>query len=370
MSYDRIRRKLRAMREASATRQTVGRKLANTPIGQLALEISSIARSRTATSATAERLRRQLEQLTAGANREAVARTAVARQIEEIERYAKGESGGAWGWLGRTFGPVADTIRSLLRPTGRQQSNKEIEAAAELLNALGASTEGARGRRVRVESDDPRTKADAERTLRSLGFDVHDQPSTPPPPPVNRIRPAVAPDPTSGMSRRMLGGMSVYFRPDDPILTGEMIPVSSSNVHSIGYIWDKDTPERGTLKVRFLDKSRGTGKGGATYHYYDVHPRVFIEFQKASSKGKFVWDKLRIRGTVSGHQYRYWLASLSATRHVPRQATRIGNEEWFLQRTVQTATMGTLTSKLKDRMVRQLTPKQLGMPKSSFPNRR
>jgi hypothetical protein len=174
------------------------------------------------------------------------------------------------------------------------------------------------------------------------------------------------------MVRKMLGGMFVYFRPDDPIITGEMIPVKSSNVHSIGFIWNDERPTDGTLKVRFLDSSGGkkTGKGGATYHYYDVHPRVFIEFQKASSKGKFVWDKLRVRGTVSGHQYRYGLARLGSSGYVPRQATRIGNKEWYLQRSVQAADGRTLKSALKDRMIRQLTPKQQTLPKSMFPNTR
>ena len=364
MSFHAVRDRLRRAREAAQAQQRLADALAKTPVGKLAREISGIAKSRTATKATEERLRRQLDQMSSGANSEAVARTAVARQIEEIERYSKSESGGAWGWLQRTFGPVADTIKSMLRPGGGPAgSRKEIEAAAELLNALGASTEGAKGRRVSVVSEDPRSKAEAERTLRALGFDVQDRkavsPPTPPeqqsPSPVNRI------DPTRGLVRKMIGGMSVYYRPDDPILTGAMIPVSSSNVHSIGFIWNDDQPEKGTLKVRFLDHDanwKKTTKGGATYHYYDVHPRFFWAFQKAASKGKWVWDNLRIRGTVSGHQFRYGLAGLSKSGYVPRQATRIGNEEYFLGRTVEGANGKSYRSELHDRMVRQLTSNQ------------
>jgi hypothetical protein len=304
----------------------------------------------------------------------------VARQIEEIERYARNE-GGLWNWLGKKLGPVSDTIRGLLKPGGERSEARDVAAAAELLNALGVSTSGANGRRVSVQSEDPKAKADAERVLRGLGFDIQDAPDASPRPrprpkptvlPRDRVRPALAPDEHSGMVRKMLGGMFVYFRPDDPIITGEMIPVKSSNVHSIGFIWNDERPAEGTLKVRFLDSSGGkkTGKGGATYHYYDVHPRVFIEFQKASSKGKFVWDKLRVRGTVSGHQYRYGLARLSKSEYVPRQATRIGDREWYLQREVQTADGRTLKSALKDRMIRQLTPKQMSLPQAMFPNRR
>lgn len=378
MSFGDIRRRIEERRRLLRVKEQVARQLASTPIGRLASEVDRVARTGAATKATAERLRRQLDQLAAGASRSAVARTAVARQIDEIERYARNE-GGLWNWLGQKLGPVADTIRGLLKPGGERSEARDVAAAAELLNALGVSTDGARGRRVSVQSDDPKAKADAERVLRGLGFDIQDAPDASPRPrpkptvlPRDRVRPALPPDEHSGMVRKMLGGMFVYFRHDDPIITGEMIPVKSSNVHSIGFIWNDERPTDGTLKVRFLDSAGGkkTGKGGATYHYYDVHPRVFIEFQKASSKGKFVWDKLRVRGTVSGHQYRYGLARLGSSGYVPRQATRIGDKEWYLQRSVQAADGRTLRSALKDRMIRQLTPKQKTLPKSMFPNTR
>lgn len=376
MSFGDIRRRIEERRRLLRIKEQVARQLASTPVGRLASEVDRVARTGAATRATAERLRRQLDQLAAGASRSAVSKTAVARQIDEIERYARG-SGGLWNYLKGKLGPVADTIKGLLKPGGERSEARDVAAAAELLNALGVSTEGASGRRVSVQSDDPKAKADAERVLRGLGFDVQagETPRPRPKPtvlPSDRVRPALPPDQHSGMVRKMLGGMFVYFRPDDPIITGEMIPVKSSNVHSIGFIWNDDKPAEGTLKVRFLDSSGGkkTGKGGATYHYYDVHPRVFIEFQKASSKGKFVWDKLRVRGTVSGHQYRYGLARLSSSGYVPRQATRIGDEEWYMQRSVQAADGRNMTSKLANRMIRQLTPQQKALPQSMFPNTR
>lgn len=379
MSFGNIRNKIEERRRLLKIKEQVARQLAATPVGRLASEVDRVARTGAATKATADRLRRQLENLAAGASRSAVARTAVARQIEEIERYARNE-GGLWNFLKGKLGPVADTIRGLLNPGGQRSEARDVAAAAELLNALGVSTSGANGRRVSVQAEDPKAKADAERVLRGLGFDVQDSPTAPAPGsrpkptvlPRDRVRPALPPDQSSGMVRKMLGGMFVYFRPDDPIITGEMIPVKSSNVHSIGFIWNDDRPAEGTLKVRFLDSSGGkkSSRGGATYHYYDVHPRVFIEFQKASSKGKFVWDKLRVRGTVSGHQYRYELARLSSSGYVPRQATRIGDEEWYLQRSVKAADGREMRSALKDRMIRQLTPKQKSLPKSMFPNTR
>ena len=378
MSFDRIKKQWTEYRNAEKVRRQIVDQLRRTPAGRLASDIDRVARTRSATKTTADRLRRQFEQITSGSSREAASRTAVARQLADIERYAASSPGGAWGWLGKVFGPIADAVKSLLRPSGKQQTRQEMASAAELLNALGASTEGASGRRVRVESEDKAAKADAERILQALGFDIQQSATVPEAAPVpqnrvppQRFEPVEKPDQTSGMVRKMLNGMFVYFRPDDPIITGEMIRVQSSNVYSIGFDWNDKHPENGTLKVAFLDHKKGskarTGKG-PTYFYYDVHPRVFLNFQTAASKGKFVWDRLRIRGTVSGHQYRYGLGAISKSGNVPRQATRIGDEEHFLGRIVRGQNGQEYRSQLADRFVRKLTPKQQALPKSAFPN--
>ncbi|MGD0672457.1 MAG: KTSC domain-containing protein [Candidatus Binatus sp.] len=52
-------------------------------------------------------------------------------------------------------------------------------------------------------------------------------------------------------------------------------PVSSSNVAEIGY--DASTM---TLEVAFHD--------GSVYQYFDVPDRVYQEFMRAASKGKFL----------------------------------------------------------------------------------
>lgn len=133
----------------------------------------------------------------------------------------------------------------------------------------------------------------------------------------------------------------------DAVLTPQ-----SSNVYSFGY--DKETS---TLYVTFKahelgDKvtssqsdggrrqlhgkagatvGRKTNAAGAMYAYLDVPQRVFVRFMHAASKGKFVWDELRIRGSIYGHQYRYQLVHAMLTEHkghrveyVPRKATRKG----------------------------------------------
>lgn len=123
--------------------------------------------------------------------------------------------------------------------------------------------------------------------------------------------------------------------PSEPIYRGKMQEVDSSNVHSIGFLWNDREPANGRLLVRFWHKESGKQKTpGATYVYERVHPNVFELFRDAASKGKWVWDRLRIRGTVSGHQYDYRLFSIS-NNYVPRQATRIGNQEWFVPRKIR-----------------------------------
>jgi KTSC domain len=58
------------------------------------------------------------------------------------------------------------------------------------------------------------------------------------------------------------------------------IPVSSSNIASIGY--DQKTR---TLEVEFL-------KGGV-YQYFDVPQAVYEEFISAESKGKYLADQIK-----------------------------------------------------------------------------
>ena len=65
----------------------------------------------------------------------------------------------------------------------------------------------------------------------------------------------------------------------------EVIPVTSSNVESIGYDADSST-----LQVEF--------KNGSTYQYFDVPKNIFIGLRDADSVGGYL--AARIKGT-----YRY-----------------------------------------------------------------
>lgn len=93
---------------------------------------------------------------------------------------------------------------------------------------------------------------------------------------------------------------------------------------------------RGQGKHQFKGERGATLAGrtnmpGATYAYLDVPARVFTRMKHASSKGKFVWDELRVRGTIYGHKYRYQLVQGALVTqgsfhgiYVPRRATRKG----------------------------------------------
>jgi len=101
--------------------------------------------------------------------------------------------------------------------------------------------------------------------------------------------------------------------PDDD---GHLRRVSSSNVYAIGYRY-----EDRTLLVQFLatDASGNRVGPGSLYEYFQVPPMIWERFKGAGSKGKFVWDELRVRGTISGHKFAYDLAGVTGD-YVPRRA--------------------------------------------------
>ncbi len=84
----------------------------------------------------------------------------------------------------------------------------------------------------------------------------------------------------------------------------------------------------GKLEGRQVGRTN-LGQAGSTYAYYGVAPGVFNSMKSAASKGKFVWDQLRIRGTVYGHRYRYSLvkgqtAGTGGKPYIPRRASKAG----------------------------------------------
>ena len=119
----------------------------------------------------------------------------------------------------------------------------------------------------------------------------------------------------------------------------------SSNVYS--FLWLEDEPivgygqsapparrvsgeDNGTLIVTFKDWEPGSNERhntpGATYAYSNVPMMKYQTFLAATSPdsaGVAVWDYLRVRGTIAGHQHPYRLLSVTGD-YIPRKATAKG----------------------------------------------
>lgn len=82
---------------------------------------------------------------------------------------------------------------------------------------------------------------------------------------------------------------------------------SSSNVQAIQYHSDDQR-----LLIQYLD--------GSMYAYHPVSMGLAMSLYGASSKGTWVWDNLRVRGTVFGYQIPYELLSGPSQRTLGKEA--------------------------------------------------
>ena len=110
--------------------------------------------------------------------------------------------------------------------------------------------------------------------------------------------------------RRSIEAQEELRKPDVPrddvdafLHFGQWLPVKSSNVAAIQY-----DGERSRLQIEFLDK----GKGPGFYGYDDVSIREAEFLARSGSKGGWVWDNLRVRGTVFGWKKPYQFLSMSS----------------------------------------------------------
>ena len=162
----------------------------------------------------------------------------------------------------------------------------------------------------------------------------------------------------------LANGGNRKFPPNHPIITGDMVPTpGSTNVYEFGY--DADSSY---LYVRF---KQGLAPGehvrpqapGALYRYSGVTPEEFLTLYalrnhsgNGGGPGDWVWDHLRIRGTVSGHQKDYELVGVM-NGYVPRKATLEREPtgelmEYFVPRIIKT----TEGKWLRSRKPRELAP--------------
>jgi hypothetical protein len=76
------------------------------------------------------------------------------------------------------------------------------------------------------------------------------------------------------------------------VMKGKWLKVNSSNVDSAHF----DAP-RGILTILY--------RNGSYYQYFGVTPDEALDFAAAPSKGQWIWDNLRVRGTKTGYQKEY-----------------------------------------------------------------
>lgn len=338
---------------ARAIRQAALKDFRKTTLGRLMGEISSAAGRGSLAPEAVKQFSRRLSLLTS----DSVTRELMkSLGLGDVERYAK-EIGGE----GRSFfddfrrgflSPLGRLIRSFSSPRstgGRVSIDRELQAATALLKSFGhvvLPPPGLGG----ASKDDQRKVAAA---LKSMGWRVAEPREQPAPIAPRKQR--LTTDVDFGRAK-----LRNRVRNEDPLVSGKMVDVQSSNVHSIGFRIDPDSAQgmhqsTGTLLIRFLDTD-GSGKRsgmGPLYEYYDVPAALFQQFRRAASKGKFVWDRIRVRGTVAGHRFSYSLADI-VRDYVPRQAgiKRGSQGEFYMTRRFRDSTGRLLTSRLPEEQVR------------------
>lgn len=286
----------------------------------------------------------------------------------EVEKYSKGGAGGVTYRLLKDFlvslGPAGKLLGALINPQAKSGFGSglkaELSAAMNLLEAFSGDDEAYEVARKIIEGRggrviDPADVRGGGRVRRStdIGSEADASGGAGGRQPAAPVKPKEANRATADIP--MGNGATQRFAKSHPIVTGDMQTTpESSNVHSYGYDVDN-----WYLYVRFKAEAPRGGGGvrpnspGALYQYANVPPKVFISMLKASSKGTYIWDHIRIRGTLSGHRFDYQLVGVSGG-YVPRKATLGAEGEWFLRREVRTTGGNTLRSSRANQLVRPL----------------
>lgn len=343
--------------------------------------------------------------------------------VREVIQYqaSGGESARLVGQLLGAMGPMGRLLKSLLRSNSIRTSGLEgeLDAAVQVLRAFaphrlapewrnpattGQVADSFEAAIARLEAEGyevtgpglPKPMREAPPTLFPSVPRVRPQkpvyvpvtPGTTPgrirPQPMRPRRPAIDDPLTTEEQPFLPGGVPKTTQTGDrvqvelegrrypvthPAITKEMVPVTSSNVHSIGYDYDSQT-----LYVRYLaytPGSRGRGGPGSLYGYSAVSLHQFDALYGSPSKGVWLWDNIRIRGTWSGHRHDYRLVAIR-NNYVPRKATYVGGgREKFVQRTVRVHSKSrgfrSLTSSLPEEYAPDLSV--YGTPDRGEPNR-
>ena len=295
-------------------------------------------------------------------------RTGIGSLVADVERYARGSGtfgGAGFEALYKALGPLGGLVRSLMGIAGSRRTglSRELDSAISLLRSFGFEVlpPGGRGRK--------RGTAAAKKFLEDLGYTV-----AKPPQEQDAMRQRLGQIGVDAPASRPLpkrvsidtgGAKPKRVATDDPLVTGEQILVErSTNVYGFSY-----DLANGTLYIQFLGGRGDQRKGpGATYAYSSVPPAIFQRMRRAASKGNFIWDHIRVRGTVTGHRFDYRLHDI-AGGYVPRKATLLaGGEEWYIRREFRKAGK-VYRSGLADQFVQRIGQPNRGGPNRGRPNR-
>lgn len=361
-------------RNASAQMKALARREFNrSAIGQVYGAVRSAGKDPAGTKRAAAAIKSFAKKYTRGSpakiGMELLRGTELGSLAGAIEKYSKGGtgSGGVSYELLKDFlgslGPAGKLLGSLLSPQAKAGFGSglkgELSAAMNFLSAFAGDDEAYEVARRIVEGRggrviDPADIRGGGRVRRSTDVGTEAEASggaggkqaAAPPSPRGRQR--------STVDVPMGNGSTRAFPKSHPIVTGDMQTTpDSSNVHSFGYDVDN-----WFLYVRFKAAAQRGQKErpqapGSLYQYANVPPKVFLGMLRASSKGTYIWDNIRIRGTYSGHRFDYTLVGISGN-YVPRKATLSAEGEVFLRREVRTLGGNTLRSSRPNQLVRPL----------------
>jgi len=348
---------------SDAIQREVKRRFAKSDYGQL---ISMVERqwSRPADQAKIERILAKFDQATPERTIRQLMGSDFGSLVRTVEKYAKGKGGGPVGrkLVSRflaSMGNAGKLVKSLAfaskSPAGYRSS---LNDAMALIRTMGG--EVMPGDEWGSVEDVRRAVAAMEKRLEAMkarGEKVEIQ-AAKPPTQSEAKRMGARPGATDTVDGRK-------FPANHPIVTGDMVPTpDSTNVYEFGY-----DAASSYLYVRFKS---GLAPGeharpnapGALYRYAGVTPDEFLSLYKlrnhsghGGGPGDWVWDHLRVRGTVSGHQKDYELVGVIAG-YVPRKATLEREptgelQEYFFPRVIKT----TEGKWLRSRKQRELAPK-------------
>lgn len=96
---------------------------------------------------------------------------------------------------------------------------------------------------------------------------------------------------------------------EEAYLLGEVIEVTSSNVSWIQYLWRYPGPNGEPLAGPDQNEMFIGYHDGSVYQYEQIDFDLALSMFRANSHGKWVWQNLRVLGTVFGFQKPYRLVS-------------------------------------------------------------